>query len=321
LDKNLNTGSISWTEEKTEEKSRTKIRRKTNFSRGRSEAELLREGRASLTAQRVAFRRAAHQVLDRPRLLEDPLALAIVGREAARTLATGGMDGGAAGRNLRAFVVVRSRFAEDELARAVERGVRQYVVLGAGLDTFAYRNPYPELRVFEVDHPATQEWKRERLETEGITVPESVTYAPVNFERQTVDEGLRLAGFQADAAAFFSWLGVTPYLKPETVLATFRRIIGMSSENGVAFDYAVPRSSLGLVSRMAFDVLARRVAAAGEPFRGFFEPAELAGELRGMGFRHVEDLGGEQINKRYFAGRTDGLRVRGGMGRLMSARG
>jgi methyltransferase (TIGR00027 family) len=199
--------------------------------------------------------------------------------------------------------------------------VRQYVVLGAGLDTFAYRNPYPELRVFEVDHPATQEWKRERLETEGITVPESVTYAPVNFERQTVDEGLRLAGFQADAAAFFSWLGVTPYLKPETVLATFRRIIGMSSENGVAFDYAVPRSSLGLVSRMAFDVLARRVAAAGEPFRGFFEPAELAGELRGMGFRHVEDLGGEQINKRYFAGRTDGLRVRGGMGRLMSARG
>jgi methyltransferase (TIGR00027 family) len=254
-------------------------------------------------------------------LLEDPLALAIVGREAAGTLATGGMDGGAAARYLRAFVVVRSRFAEDELARAVEQGVRQYVVLGAGLDTFAYRNPYPDLRVFEVDHPDTQEWKRERLETEGITVPESVTYAPVNFERQTVDEGLRLAGFQSHAAAFFSWLGVTPYLKPETVLATFRRIIGMSSGNGVAFDYAVPRSTLGLLGRMAFDALARRVAAAGEPFRGFFEPAELAGELRGMGFRHVEDLGCEQINKRYFAGRTDGLRVRGGMGRLMSARG
>src|ERR1700733_11913733 len=153
---NLNARGISWTREKTEEESKTKIRRKANFSRRRSEPKLLREGRASLTAERVAFRRAAHQVLDRPRLLEDPLALAIVGREAARTLATGGTDGGAAGRNLRAFVVVRSRFAEDELARAVERGVRQYVVLGAGLDTFAYRNPLRSagLHVFEVDHPA-----------------------------------------------------------------------------------------------------------------------------------------------------------------------
>ena len=282
----------------------------------------MRKGRPSLTAQRVALRRAAHQLLDSPKVLDDPLALAIVGQEAAGSLASerGKMHFPVA-KYFRAFLVARSRFAEDELSQAVERGVHQYVVLGAGLDTFAYRNPYAGLRVFEVDHPATQEWKRQRLTAGGIPIPESVTFAPVDFERQTMEEGLRLAGFRTGEAAFFSWLGVTPYLVPETVLATFRLILGMCAENGVAFDYAVPRSSLRLLGRIAFDALAARVAAAGEPFRGFFEPQRLGEALHGMGYRHVEDLDTERINARYFSGRTDGLRVGGSLGRLMSARG
>ena len=274
-----------------------------------------------MTAQRVALRRAAHQLLDSPKVLDDPLALAIVGREAAGSLASErGKLRLPVAKYFRAFLVARSRFAEDELSRAVERGVRQYVVLGAGLDTFAYRNPYLGLRVFEVDHPATQEWKRQRLTAGRIPIPESVTYAPVDFESQTMEEGLRLAGFRTGEPTFFSWLGVTPYLVPETVLATFRLILGMCAENGLAFDYAVTRSLLRFLGRIAFDALAARVAAAGEPFRGFFEPQRLGEALRGMSYRHVEDLDTEKINARYFSGRTDGLRVGGSMGRLMSAR-
>ena len=108
----------------------------------------------------------------------------------------------------------------------------------------------------------------------------------MNFERETLEEGLRHVGFYAEKPAFYSWLGVTPYLVPETVLATLRLIIGLCGENGVAFDYAVPRASLPLLTRVAFDALAARVAAAGEPFRGFFVPEELGAALQGMEARN-----------------------------------
>src|SRR5580692_4689864 len=127
----------------------------------------MQEGKFSRTALRVAIRRAAHQLLDQPRVLDDPLALRIIGGEAAAELRNNPKEHPAFARAFRAFMVARSRFAEDELARAFAHGVRQYVVLGAGLDTFAYRNPYPGLRVFEVDHLATQAWKREQLEAAG----------------------------------------------------------------------------------------------------------------------------------------------------------
>ncbi len=222
-------------------------------------------------------------------------------------------------RSLRAFLVARSRFAEDHLAQAVARGVKQYVVLGAGLDTFAYRNPFSHVQVFEVDFPATQAWKREHLKAAGIAIPATLTFAPVDFEKDTLPEGLRDAGFKISEPAFFSWLGVTPYLAKETVLATLRWIAASCSKNGVAFDYTVPRESLNFFNRIAFDALAARVAAAGEPFIGFFDPEDLARELRGMGFTQIEDLGNEEINARYFRQRSDGLCVRGGMGHLMCA--
>jgi methyltransferase (TIGR00027 family) len=277
----------------------------------------VKEGRASVTAQRVAMCRAAHQLLDHPRVFDDPLAVTIVGTATAESLS--GSKG--AGVYLRAFVAARGRFAEDELERAVERGVRQYVVLGAGLDTFAYRNRYPNLQVFEVDHPATQTWKHQRLRSTGISVPPSVTFVPVDFESQSFVECLAFAGYHAQSPGFFSWLGVTPYLNRNTVFATLERIRTMSNENGVVFDYAVPRSSLGTLGKIVFDGLAGRVAAAGEPFQSFFAPDELVRHLGTMGFRHIEDLDGEQINARYFANRTDRLRVADGLGRLLCARG
>jgi methyltransferase (TIGR00027 family) len=280
------------------------------------------EARPSRTALRVAMHRAAHQIFDQPRVLDDPLAIRMIGPDAAAQInARDSRHREQVARNLRAFMAARSRYAEDELAAAAARGATQYVILGAGLDTFAYRNPYSDkaLRVFEVDYPATQEWKRGQLAAARIPIPASVTYAPVDFERQTLSEGLRAAGFDSLRATFFSWLGVTMYLTEHAVMSTFGFIVSTPRGGGVVFDYAVNRSSLEPAGQKALDALSARVAAAGEPFRTFFEPSALAEQLRGLGFSSVEDLTAEQINSRYFKDRADGLAVAGRIGRLMSA--
>jgi methyltransferase (TIGR00027 family) len=277
--------------------------------------------RPSATAWRVAQRRAAHQILDEPRVLEDPLALRIIGEKAAEAIRSGADGRGQSrfARYLRAFLVARSRYAEDALAAAVEKGIRQYVILGAGLDTSAYRNRLGGfLRTFEVDHPATQGWKRETLARTGIPIPDFLTFVPLDFESQTLPEGLRTAGFDPAQPAFFSWLGVVPYLRREAILTTLGFVGSLPPGTAIAFDYGLPPSSLGFLPRLVYGLLARRVARAGEPFRTFFEPSELAAVLRGTGFRRVEDLGAGEINARYFAGRNDGLRV-GTAGRLVSA--
>jgi methyltransferase (TIGR00027 family) len=277
----------------------------------------------SKTAQRVALRRAAHQLVDDPRVFEDPLALTIIGKETAALLTSEPEKFETfASRHMRAFIAARSRFAEDELKAAVARGVRQYVVLGAGLDTFACRNPYSasDLHVFEVDHPATQTWKRARLAEAGISVPSSVTFVPTNFESETLADALRESDFKPDRATFFSWLGVTPYLTPEAAVATLTFIASMPAESGVAFDYAVERSSLSPLEQMALDALASRVVKAGEPFQLFLNSEALMGMLKAMGFRHVDDLGPEEIEARYFKDREDGLRVAAGLAHLVSAR-
>jgi methyltransferase (TIGR00027 family) len=269
---------------------------------------------------RVAVRRAAHQVLDVPHVLDDPIALPIIGPTAAAEMhASLATHQQGPSRAIRAFVVARSRVAEDELARAVGRGTTQYVVLGAGLDTFAYRSPYPEsaLRVFEVDHPATQAWKRRQLAAGEIAIPPSVTFAPVNFERETLADGLSRAGFDTRAPAFFSWLGVTMYLTEDAIDSTLRFIASTPHGGGLVFDYAVAKTSLGLRERVALGVLQLRVASVGEPFRTFFEPHALCDRLSAMGFQEVTDLGPDVLNARYFRDRADGLSVRGSLVRLM----
>jgi methyltransferase (TIGR00027 family) len=281
----------------------------------------MQEARPSKTAYMVALRRAAHQIFDNPKVLDDPIALPILGPGAEERLRSEPRFLNRFGRAVRAAVAARSRHAEDQLAHSIERGTRQYVILGAGLDTFAYRNPHPQpdLRVFEVDYPATQEWKRARLAAAGISIPASVTFAPVNFEHQTLADGLRQAGFDAAKPAFFSWLGVTMYLERETVMSTFRFIASCGQGSGVTFDYIVPRESLNWTGQLVLRAMERRVARAGEPFRTYFSPADLRTELSRMGFRTIEDLGGAEMNEHYFKNRTDGLRVPGVLGRFMTA--
>ena len=279
----------------------------------------MQERTFSWTAQRVAIRRAAHQLLDQPRVLDDPLALRIIGSEAENDLRTNPKEHHAFSRAFRAFMAARSRYAEDELDHAVVHGVRQYTVLGAGLDTFAYRNPHCGLNVFEVDHPATQEWKRQQLQAADIAIPESLTFVPIDFERQTLADGLAHSGFDAGAAAFFSWLGVTPYLTREACMATLSFIVRLPEGSGVVFDFAVDPALLNAGQRQALGALSARVARYGEPFQLFFDPAQLQDELKEKGFRRTEFLQGKEINARYFKDRKDGLLVRGGIGHLMGA--
>jgi methyltransferase (TIGR00027 family) len=279
------------------------------------------EGRRSATAERVAMRRAAHQLHDRPLIFEDPLAFRILSDEAAARVRAGSEDDANPwGRGLRIFLALRSRFAEEELALAVRQGVPQYVVLGAGLDTFACRNPHPNLRVFEVDHPDTQAWKREHLRSAGIEIPESMRFAPVDFERDTLAHGLAAAGFLSDQPAFFSWLGVVPYLTRDAAFATLRFIAGLPRPSGVVFDYAIPRELMPEVERVAFDALAERVARAGEPFRLFFAPDQLTADLRALGFSEIEDLDSAAIRARWFGPETGETRLHGRSGRILCAR-
>jgi methyltransferase (TIGR00027 family) len=280
----------------------------------------MHHAKPSRTALRVATRRAVHQIVDRPLVFEDPFAVPILGTDAAYITEALSRRQQITARPFRAFMAVRSRCAEDELARSYASGVRQYVVLGAGLDTFAYRNPHPDLRVFEVDHPATQEWKRSQLQSASIPIPATLAFAPVDFERQKLSERLADAGFVATSPAFFSWLGVTPYLTDRAFAETIAFIASLPAPSGVVFDYTVARSTLNWMERIALDKLAARVEAAGEPFRLFFDPAGLVKRMREAGFREVQDLGSMELNVRYFAGRSDGLKVRGNLGRLLCAR-
>jgi len=273
----------------------------------------------SRTALRVAMRRAAHQIYDaKPLVFDDPIAVPILGNEympeIERTQFKLNKPFSVA---LRAFLVARSRYAEDKLAEAVAEGATQYVLLGAGLDTFAHRNPHANLRVFEVDHPATQQWKRELLDGNNIAMPESLTCVPVDFEHQTLPEQLLAAGFHPARRTFFAWLGVVPYLTLPAFRSTLEFIARSPAGSGVVMDYGQPRSALPMLEQLAHDSLASRVQLAGEPFQLFFTPDDMRREL--AGFARIEDLGTKDLNERYFNGRSDNLHARGSAGRLVSA--
>jgi methyltransferase (TIGR00027 family) len=282
----------------------------------------MRESAASRTAYLVAVRRAEHQVLDRPPVFEDPLSLRIMGPDFLAGINPGRHSRRQRlSRSFRAYMAVRSRYAEDELARAVSEGVRQYVVLGAGLDMFAYRNPHTDvgLRVFEVDHPATQAWKRECLVAAGIDAPPGSSFVAADFETHSLAEVLADTGFHFHEPAIFSWLGVVPYLTDQSFDQTMRFIAERPAGSAIVLDYSVPRTSLNTIEKMALDKLAVRVANVGEPLQLFFESPALAERLHALGYRDLEDLGREEMNTRYFAGRPDGLCVKSTLARLLRA--
>jgi len=268
----------------------------------------LAAGAASLTAQGVAVQRALHQIIDVPPVFEDPLAVAMLGTDAAAALQAAADR---TSRGLRAFIAMRSRHTEDQLAAAVDKGVRQYVVLGAGLDSFGCRNPYAGLRVFEVDHPATQQWKRDRLAGAGIALPPSLGFVPVDFETQRPDIQLSRHGFNAREPAFFAMLGVVVYISDEALERTLHMVAGCARGGGLTFSYTLPAHRLDPAARAARERAMAAVARLGEPWVTFLEPETLPKRLLEAGFSRVELLDGESANRRYFGGRSDGLRLTG----------
>ncbi len=257
----------------------------------------------------------------KPLVFDDPLAVRILGKEfyeeVKRTPDSVKRPFSAA---IRAFMVVRARLAEDTLAAGVRTlGVRQYLVLGAGLDTFACRNPYADVRVFEVDHPATQAWKTQMLASAGIVPPESARFVAVDFEKDSLRARLKAAGFDERVPTVTAWLGVAPYLTTEGFGATMTVLARFAPGSKVVFDYSQPREVLPLVEQLMLDSLSARVALAGEPFQLFFTPEHLAEELEWLGLRVVEYLEGATLTARYLAGRKDGLQLRGKAGRICVA--
>ena len=274
----------------------------------------MQQGGPSRTALSAAVHRAIHQLADdEPKIVTDPVVVPLV-----EVAAPGKIAAGMEARNLRlskggrAVTQFRLRFAEEELARVLMEGVRQYVVLGAGLDTFAYRQPpFAEtLEIIEVDHPATQAWKRASLAAAGIPLPSNLSWAPVDFECDTLSDRLSSAGFDSSRPACFSWLGVTQYLTLPAIDDTLRFVAGLPSPSTLVLTFDVPISMVPPEQLEATKQHFQRAAAAGEPFLTFFDPTELRARLHELGFSRVVHLSPTEANTRYFAGRRDGLQAR-----------
>jgi methyltransferase (TIGR00027 family) len=263
----------------------------------------MQQGTPSRTAFATARARARHQ-LTQPLVFDDPLAIPLLGLDRAEL--TEALDEQA--RRTQFFVALRSRYAEDIVAEAAAAGVRQVVVLGAGLDTFGCRNPHPGLRVFEVDHPDTQAWKRERLAAAGIAIPESLTFAHTDFEEGGIEHALADAGFDRSAPALFLWLGVMQYLTADAIRGTLRLVAGGPPPAGIVFDYSEPASAMTPDDRASWEQRAARVAALGEPWRSFYLADELAALLRESSFDEIVDLRADELAARYTGRAADPAR-------------
>jgi methyltransferase (TIGR00027 family) len=265
----------------------------------------MQPGQPSRTALGAAGLRAAHQVLDGGAIFADPLALRILGADADDLVREAKAEADPFRQRLRWFIAIRSRIAEDALAAAAKRGASQLVVLGAGLDTTPYRTlPSQDLRIFEVDHPATQAWKRERLVEAGIPLPAALTFVPIDFERATLAGGLAEAEFDSAQQTFFSWLGVVPYLSDDAIFSTLGFIAGLQGGTHVVFDYVNPPDTMTEPGRRAMhEALIARVAAVGESIRNHFDSDALHVRLKALGFRDVEDFGWAEIAARFLSSR------------------
>ena len=266
------------------------------------------------TAVRVALWRAMHvQVDPPPHVLEDEIGLQLAGPDDSWRDRPDMHPAGTS--RFRAAIVARARFIEDLVVEQAGRGVAQYVILGAGLDTFAQRRPEiaARLRVFEVDQPGPQAWKRERLTELGFGVPAWLRLVPVDFEAGgSWWEQLIAAGFDPGQPAVVVSTGVSMYLSREANLATLRQLAGLAPGSTLAMTFLLPAELLDDEDRPGFQVAERGARAAGTPFISFYTPDEMLALAREAGFKDAEVIAGTLLTERYFAGRTDGLRPSSG---------
>jgi methyltransferase (TIGR00027 family) len=278
----------------------------------------MQKNKASKTAEVVAAVRAVHFIHDQPVIFADPYAIqltsafwkTIVSNRLLRWL----MFDKALNlmRPVRGDILARARFAEDELERAMAAGIKQYVLIGAGLDSFALRRRDLEgqLAVYELDHSATQQLKREKLAQIAGALPKNLVFLAVNFEHRSVAQALVDSSYRPEQRAFFSWLGVTPYLTREATLETLRSLASFAAAGSeIVFNYLIPRERIPIEERAVTDAMYRFVARRGEPMIGEFDPQQLADELRNLGYEVLANLSPQESQSRYFQGRRDDLRA------------
>ncbi len=240
-------------------------------------------------------------------VLDDPLAWPLAGDQAAGILQRLESDLSAAElTSFSRWVCVRARWPEDLVDEKLQGGLNQYVILGAGLDSFAYRRPdlAGRLKVFEVDHPASQAWKRERLEAIGVVPPPNLVYVATDFEAETLHDSLERAGLDFNAPTVFSWIGVTTYLSLDAIRATLASVATCSAPV-IVLTYNLPPSALEGLGRRVEASLATIIGEMGEPFVSLFTPAEIEHLLHESGFGHVVHFGPEDAIRTYFPGRSD----------------
>jgi len=267
---------------------------------------VIANGQPSLTAFTAAAARAAHLIVDDdPPIFADTLAEAMLGERADeligfhRAHGTHPILSGA-----RAQATCRNRYTEDSLADGISRGIGQYVLLGAGLDSFARRSQLAgQIRVFEVDHPATQEWKR-RI----APAPDHLTFVPVDFTRDSLRDRLRQAGFDFAAPAFVSWLGTTMYLEESAIGQTLAVTGGFAPGSEIIVDYMLPAGRRDAAGDSYAEQVGQASAERGEPWRSLFAPEDMAALLRRHGFGPVRDVGQDDMIPAAAWDRTDSLR-------------
>jgi methyltransferase (TIGR00027 family) len=263
------------------------------------------------TAVRVALWRAMHVQVDRPpHVLDDVIGLDLAAPDAEWRLRPDMDPEGT--KWFRAGIVARARFVEDLVVEQSERGVAQYVILGAGLDTFAQRRPEiaSHLRVFEVDQPGPQAWKRRRLAELGYGVPEWLRLVPVDFEgSESWWDQLLAADFDPARSAVVVSTGVTLYLSKEANAATLRQMAELASGSTLAMTFLLPSELVEDVLRPGFEAAEKGARAAGTPFISFYTPDEMIALARQAGFRDARHIDAAALNERYFGMRADGLRT------------
>jgi methyltransferase (TIGR00027 family) len=257
---------------------------------------------------RSAIRRAAHQLLDDPLILDDPIVVGLV-PEASEPSIRDTLDepGSPEAKLFRYMFAMRSRFAEDRLAHAAARGVRQYVMVGAGLDTFPWRQPdfAKAMRIFAADHPASLAWTIDRLRQHSLQMPSNLIYVSADLEQRRLGEQLSACGFDTEAMSFCSALGVMQYLNREAIDALFGFTATLGKGSEFVFSFAPPDDELGAENHDAFTSFGRRPAALGEPWKSRLHPSDLVTELAAFGFSEIFHLTPELARQRYFANQQE----------------
>jgi methyltransferase (TIGR00027 family) len=286
--------------------------------------------RASMTALGAAYRRAYHYTHDTPKVFADRFAALFVSPEEATAIENGFIhiltqarphllvEGDRTVTLAHAIrtdtgtplVLGRARYNEDLLDKAIHNGVTQYVLVGAGFDTFAWRRPdlRDRVQVFEIDHPTTQDVKWQRIQAAVLALPANLHLLPADLEVESVADVLRRSAYDPSETAFFAWLGVLSYLTRPAIEGTLKAIRSMAPKGGkIVFDYLTAKAFVPEHQSLALKLRFDRAKAVGEPYRTGFEPTELSDMLKPFGYDLKEDLGQAEQTRRYFHQRTDGI--------------